>query len=243
MNKNAVKAFLTAGILFAVYVAVVFLIPFERNGVFWLSFLFAAVALGVCCLALNVGMLQKKDAKSKFYGFSVVRVGLYYAAAQAVLSLVFMALAEHVELWIPGLMYLVAFGIAIIGVISVEAVVEQIQRQDEKLKRNVTVMRSLQSKLNRMVSLCPDVQTEKLVRDLSEEVRYSDPVSSEPPAFGSWDHSSVIDELQTEADLVAAVEDLQQALADGSPEDIRMLCRKASALLAERNRLCKLNKG
>ena len=35
---------------------------------------------------------------------------------------------------------------------------------------------------------------------------------------------------------------VQQAVVDGSEEDILILCRRTSAALAERNRLCKLNK-
>ena len=42
--------------------------------------------------------------------------------------------------------------------------------------------------------------------------------------------------------LSAAVDELQAAYVDGDSDAVAQLCRKASALLAERNRLCKLNK-
>jgi hypothetical protein len=47
---------------------------------------------------------------------------------------------------------------------------------------------------------------------------------------------------EAEADLAAAVDELQKAYVDGDQDAVAQLCRKASALLAERNRLCKLNK-
>ena len=45
-----------------------------------------------------------------------------------------------------------------------------------------------------------------------------------------------------EAELSAAVDALQDAVVEGNTENILAACRKASAALAERNRLCKLNK-
>ena len=243
MKRNALRAALVAGILFVLYIAIAFLIPFEREGVFWLSLLFTTVAVAVACLALYLGMFKKVGAKSKFYGFGIARVGLIYSAVQIFISLVFMALAQWLWLWLVAVVYLILFGTATMGLIGAEAVVDEIQRQDEKLKRNVTVMRSLQSKLNKMVSFCADAESEKLVRALAEEVRFSDPVSSEVPSVQTENTASVYDELQTEADLAAAVEDLHQAVMDGNRKEVCNLCRKATALLAERNRLCKLNKG
>ena len=118
-----------------------------------------------------------------------------------------------------------------------------IQHQDEKLKKNVSVMRTLQSKVNRLPALCDDPNIQKQVSALAEELRYSDPVSSEVPSEYTQATVSVQDELQTEADLTAAIEDLQQAILDGDKVAVMALCRKATVLLAERNRLCKLNKG
>ncbi len=66
------------------------------------------------------------------------------------------------------------------------------------------------------------------IRELAEELRYSDPVSSEAVA-------------ETEADL-AAVDALQAAFLDGENASMAQLFRKASALLAECSRLCKVNK-
>ena len=86
-------------------------------------------------------------------------------------------------------------------------------------------MRYLQSKVHQM-----DVHSEDAgIKALADEFRYSDPVSSDTIA-------------DAEADLAAAVDELQAAYIDGDSEAVAKLCRKASALLAERNRLCKLNK-
>ena len=96
---------------------------------------------------------------------------------------------------------------------------------DKKLKKDVAAMRSLQSKANQLASICAD----PAVKQFAEEVRYSDPVSA--PELAS-----------IEADLTAAVDDLMAAVTEGETAQIAQLCNRAQAILAERNRLCKLNK-
>lgn len=112
-----------------------------------------------------------------------------------------------------------------IGLVSADAVVEEIQKQDAKLKKDVALMRGLQSKISQIAAHSENAD----VKALAEEFRYSDPVSNDAIA-------------DAEADLAAAVDELQAAFADGDSEAVTQLCRKTSALLAERNRICKLNK-
>ena len=107
--------------------------------------------------------------------------------------------------------------------------VEEIHNQDGKLRKNVALMRALQSKLNQMAAQCDNPDAASAVKKFAEELRYSDPVSSDALA-------------EIERDLNAAVDELQSAVIDGDSAAVKQLCRKASAILSERNRLCKLNK-
>ena len=100
---------------------------------------------------------------------------------------------------------------------------------DEKLKKDVTVMRGLQSKVLQMKDQCEDLEANRAVSGLAESLRYSDPVSSDALR-------------EAERDLSAAIDELQSAVVDGDHEAVKQLCRKAKGLLDERNRLCKLNK-
>lgn len=140
-----------------------------------------------------------------------------------------MALSAYVPVWLAVLVYAITLGAAVIGLISADAVVEEIHVQDEKLKKDVTLMRGLQSKLNQMAAQCDNPDAAGAVKKFAEELRCSDPVSSEALT-------------EIECDISAAVDDLQSAIIDGDSEATKQLCRKASAVLTERNRLCKLNK-
>ena len=229
MKKDTIRGIVGLGVILVLYILIAFLIPFVHTAVFWVSFLFTLMAFGVVGLAFYIAFCRKPDAKSKFYGFPIAKIGAIYGLVQLVADLIFMALAAYAPVWVAVLVYAIALGAAVIGLISAEVVVEEIYVQDEKLKKDVALMRSLQSKLNQMAAQCDNPDAAAEVKRFAEELRYSDPVSSDALT-------------EIEADLSAAVDELQSAIVDGDSTATKQLCRKASAILAERNRLCKLNK-
>lgn len=225
MNKDTIRGLVVLGVLLVLYILIAFLIPFVHTATFWVSFVFTLIAFAVVAASIYVAFIKNPDAKSRFYGFPIAKISVLYGAVQLLAGIVFMALAAIVPAWVAVLVYAIALGAAVIGLISAETVVEEIHVQDAKLKKNVSLMRSLQSKVNQIAAQSEDAA----IKALAEEFRYSDPVSSDAIA-------------DAETDLAAAVDELQSAYVDGDSEAVAKLCRKASALLAERNRLCKLNK-
>ena len=229
MKKDTIRGIAALGILLILYILIAFLIPFVKTAVFWVSFLFTLIAFGVVAVSLYMAFVKNPDAKSKFYGFPIAKIGVMYGGTQLLAGLIFMALGLWIPVWAAVLVYALLLGAAVIGLISAEAVAEQIHVQDSKLKKDVALMRTLQSKLNQMAAQCDDPDAASAVKKFAEELRYSDPVSSDALA-------------DIERDLTAAVEELQSAIVDGDSAATKQLCRKASGILAERNRLCKLNK-
>lgn len=225
MKKDTIRWVAGLGVLLILYILVAFLIPFIHTPTFWVSFGFTLAAFAVVAGAFYIAFVKKTDAKSKFYGFPIARIGIIYGTIQLIAGLVFMAFAAYAPEWLAILVFAIALGIAVVGLVSAEAVVSEIHVQDDKLKKNVSLMRSLQSKVNQLAAQSENAD----VKALAAEFRYSDPVSN----------TAIAD---AEADLAAVVDELQAAYVDGETEAIVKLCRKTSALLAERNRLCKLNK-
>ena len=226
MKKDFVRSTICLGVLLVLYILLAFLIPFVKTTVFWFSFAFTLIAFCVTAYALYTAFLKKPDARSRFYGFPIARIGVIYGGGQLAVGLLFMALGKWIPAWLAVLVYAAMLGATVIGLVSADAVVETIHTQDGKLKKNVAFMRVLQSKANQMAaqSSLPEVKR------FSEDVRYSDPVSSDALA-------------EIERDLSAAVEELQSAIVDGDNGAALQLVKKADNLLKERNRLCKLNKG
>ena len=225
MKKDTIRTIVVAAITFIIYNLIAFVIPFAHTAAFWISYGFTLAAFAVVCASIYIAFMKNPDAKSRFYGFPIARIGVLYGCAQLIVSLVVMAVAKWTPWWIPVLVYAIGMGAAVIGLVAADAVVEEIQTQDVKLKKDVSLMRSLQYKISQIAS-----QTDNAgIRALAEEFRYSDPVSNDAIA-------------DAEADLAAAVDQLQAAFVDGDNEAMAQLCRRTASLLAERNRLCKLNK-
>lgn len=225
MKKDIIRTVAVTAILMAIYNLIAFMIPFVHTAAFWVSYGFSMAAFLVVFASVYIAFVKNSDAKSRFYGFPIARIGVIYGVVQILVSLVVMALAKWVSWWIPTLLYAIGLGAAVIGLVSAEAVVEEIKTQDVKLKDNTNTMRTLQSKVRQLAANSDSAA----LKELAEEFRYSDPVSSEAIA-------------DAEADLAAAVDQLQAAFVEGDTEAVEKFCRKTNALLAERNRLCKLNK-
>ena len=197
MKKDTIRGIVGLAVVLVLYILIAFLIPFAHTATFWVSFVFTLVAFGVVAASVYIAFGKNPDTKSKFYGFPIARLGVIYGLVQLVVSLLLMALAAIVPAWVAVLVYAIALGAAVIGLISAETVVDEIKVQDENLKKDVALMRSLQSKVNQMAA-----QSEHTaILALAEEFRYSDPVS----------HDAV---AEAEADLAAAVDELQSAVVD-----------------------------
>ena len=225
MKKDTIQGAIVAFAVLLAYNCAVFMIPCWKGATFWISWGFSLLSFVIAGAAIYFSMIIKTDAKSRFYGFPIAKIGAIYLVAQVAFGGICMALGHIIPWWLATVVDVIGLALVVIGLISAEAVVDEIQVQDVKLEKNVAVMRALQSKVNQMASQSEDTA----VRALAEEFRYSDPVSS-----------NALEDI--EQDLTAVVDELQAAIIDGDADAAAQLCRKVSAVLAERNRLCKLNK-
>lgn len=225
MKKNTVRWWGVLTILLIVYSVLAFAIPFKKNAVFIISYLFTLVAMGTQIYVIRAAFYQGKGVKSKFYGFPIAKVGAIYLIVQVVLSFVFMTFGAIIPVWIPLILYVVMLGTAALGFIAADVARNEVVQQDVKLKKDLSTMRTLQAKVGAIADQCDVVELKKL----AENLRYSDPVSGEATA-------------EIEKELATYIEALQKAIIDNDNASISSLCQKAESKLMERNSLCKLNK-
>jgi len=231
MKKNSARWWVIWAVVLAVYNVIVFAVPFPKNAVFFVSWVFSLIAIAAQVYVIRTAFYKGESTTSKFYGFPIAKLGVLYLIVQLALGLMFMALgfALTIPLWVPLVLYIVLLGAAAVGLISTEATRDEIVQQDKKLKKDVSCMRTLQSKVMAMVPLAKDASVRVALEKFAEDIRFSDPVSSA--------------ELEAaESDLSTCVDDLQQAVLDNDQEAALSLEKRAEMLLAERNRLCKLEK-
>lgn len=227
-NKNVIRFLICMSILLVLFNVIAFAVPFAKTAVFWISYAYGMIAILVQLIVMKIAFSGTTTARSQFYGFPIARIGIVYAIAQVILSIIFMAFGKFIPVWIPIVLFTVILGVAAIGFIAADATRDEIVRQDKKIVKNVSFMRNLQSKMNMLVSQCKNPELKKEVEALAEDIKYSDPVSNDS-----------LKEIERE--LCFYIEDLQKAVVDNEDNAVE-ICKKAKSVLAERNRLCKLNK-
>ena len=229
MTKNTKRGILILVLVAVLFNLIAFLVPFHKTPVFWIGYGFGMIAILLQLYVFKISFSGDGDAKSKFYGFPIARIGLIYLVVQLIVGFACMAMGAFLPTWVAIILFVIILGAAAIGLITVDAIRDEVERQDTVLKADVTAMRALQSKTASVAAQCQDAPLKKVLTSLAEQFRFSDPVSSD----------ALID---IEENLTGLVEELGNAVLDKDFEAARTLCAKASTLLADRNRMCKLNK-
>lgn len=229
LSKEQKRALSIMIILFISFNVVVFAFPFSLSTVFWVAYAFAVLSILAQIPIMRIAFKSGKDAKSRFYGFPIARLGVTYLCVQLSASLIVMTLSAWFPFSLEIVVFILIVAVSAVGLITADTVRDDIERQDAKLKANVAIMRTLQSKAAFIAGQCDDPTAQKSLQKLSDTFRYSDPVSS--PAT-----------TETERDLVAYMEELQNAVVERDYANILTLCSRVETTLAERNRICKVSK-
>lgn len=229
MNKNESRGYIIDAILFVVFSVIAFAAPFSMTGTFWLGYIFGVIAIAYQIYVFKISFKDGEDAKSKFYGFPIARIGVVYLIAQLFVSLVEMIVAKHFPAWLAIIINVILLAIVLLGCIAADVMRDEIVKQDVELKKDVSNMRALQSMTASFVGMCQDTDTKKLLQELADDFKYSDPVSSD-------------DTSGMESELKFMANEIQRALVDGDLKAVNGFCVRAKSMLAERNRVCKLGK-
>lgn len=229
MKKNIARTGATVVLLLALLNLIAFVIPFARTTSFWLGYIFTSVAILAQLPLMRYAFTPKGSLRDSLYGFPIARLSLIYLLVQAVTGLLCMVLAAWVPFSAALIVQAVVLVLAIIGCMATSAIRDEIHKQDARLQKDVSVMRELRSRAGALAGQAQGEAVQEQLRKLADDFRFSDPVSSEAT-------------FPLESELRACMDNLEHALTDGDMDGVTKLCPKAAALLAERNRLCKLNK-
>lgn len=225
MNKNRTRFYIILVILLILFSVIAFVIPMEKTLIFWMSYVFAVVAIAIQAYSYPKAF-SGQGARSMLYGFPIARITTVYLVVQLVMSLVVILLTgiKHIVIppWIAVIVYAVLLGLTLIGLITAEGVREEVERQETAKPVKTEAMRQLQSKAVSIAAACQDPKLKKEVEDLAEEFRYSDPVSGEATEKLEMKLDILLDEFKRNGDTT--------------------LIKEIRTVLAERNRICKQTK-
>lgn len=229
MSKNQIRSCIILGVVLVCFCVVSLVVPFEKGAGFWIAFIFGVIAIGVQVYVFRVSDVANGNAKSRFFGFPILRIGMIYMVCQIALSFGEMALNQLIPAWGPVIVNIIILAIAVVGFISADSMRDEIVRQDEQVRKDVRSIRELQASSASLVGMNSNPALKKSLRDLADDFRYSDPVSSDAT-------------VNQENELKLLINEIQRAIVDGDDKAAADYCERTRRTLADRNRICKLNK-
>ena len=88
MNKIRPQVYAIILVIAAVFSAVAFLVPIEREEVFWIGYVSGIIAILLQIPVFGFAYPSQTQLKSKVLGYPVFRIGIIYLAVQMILSFV-----------------------------------------------------------------------------------------------------------------------------------------------------------
>jgi len=231
LAKSKSVPFIAVCIIMAVYNVIVFVIPFKKNGGFWTGYSFSMLAM-ILTAGVSFYALGREKLRSKVYGIPLVMVAWRYLIIQLIIGLLQMILPltpYNIPFQYGIALNTVLLGGCFIGLIAIDAAREGIEFIDEKIKEKVFYIKSLQVNVECLVDKASDESVKKILKDLAETIKYSDPMSNQQLAAI---------ENKIEAKAAALAEAVENAYSDVT----KVLCSELKQLFAERNRKCKILK-
>lgn len=217
MKKRSGYLILT--IVLVVFAVIAFATPFEQTPVFWMAFAFGLLA--VCFqIPLWNKALGGETLKSKFLGFPVLYVGFAYMIIQLIASIIMMAV-PGIPLWIAITVNVVILAISCALVASGGIARNAIEETEEKIKAKTSFIKSARADVDILLSKETDTEVKEALRKLSDEIRFSDPMSS-----------SDLESIETEIS--------EKLMSITSAGDNKLLViSETSGLIKQRNIKCK----
>ena len=114
MKKEQIRGIIAMVTVLAVYFLLVLVIPLAEVKI---SIGFTVLAFAVAAYAVYIAFVKKPDARSRFYGFPIARLGLIYLVFQVVAGFGFMALGAYIPWWVSVVVYAISLAAAVLGVV------------------------------------------------------------------------------------------------------------------------------
>ena len=217
MKKRSGYLILT--IVLIVFAVIAFAAPFEKTPVFWVSFVFGLLAI---CFQIPLwnNALGGETLKSKYLGFPVLHIGVAYLIIQLIVSIIMMAV-PGIPLWIAIIVDVVILAITCALVTSGGVARTAIEETEEKIQLKTSFIKGLKADVDVLLSKETDTEVKEALRRLSDEIRYSDPMSN-----------SALDSIEAE------ISDRLVSISEAG-ENKLLVISEISGLIKQRNIKCK----
>ena len=210
MKKNSVKGYALIGIIFILISVVSLAIPTSKNAAFWIAYIFTVVALAAQ-IVLWKRTFGHKELKSKFLGFPIVHIGIVYLVVQITVLFVFV-FAEKLPAWSALVICTAITAMAAIFMIAADVGRTEIERVEQKVQGKVFYIKNLQVDIEILASAEKDAKTKKALEQLTEKIRFSDPMSNEQLAPLEERIAIAVESLKSSDDKLEIINQLNKLI-------------------------------
>lgn len=228
MNKNYLKTLgIYSVIIFIVFSAIAFLVPFRKNAAFFVSWLFGTASIAAAYL-FSSRTLKKNPEISSAFSLPVIKVCAVYCASQLIVSIVFFISSTLSKSFPPAAAALVCIIIAAVFaalVIRADSKREQFAETKKEIKEETEELRRFILTIKVRNNQVTDPELKKALATLEDKAKYSDPVSS--PRLAKY-----------EKELYDNAAEISHLIADGKIKEATELTEKTTVLLENRNLMC-----
>ncbi len=225
------KTFRSYGVVWAIcftfFNAVVFLIPQERAGNFWLGYGFITVAFLGQFICTRIAF-KAENAQKFFYRFPLLSLSFIGTLCMLGVGGLTMAIPA-VPVWLGAIGCLAVLAFTAIAVVSASAAGDAVGAMDETIKVKTLFIKTLTADAHILQSKATTDDGKTIARKVYEAVRYSDPTS----------HTAL---QSIEAQITIQFKKFETAVC-GNADDATTLGEQLIILIEDRNTKCRLYKG
>lgn len=224
MTKNTTLGYGVLAVAFILLTTIAFLLPIEKTINFWISYSFTVLAFALQVLIWSVAFKQATTMKSKFLGLPTIYIGTIYLIAQ-IISFASILAISTMPTWITIVSSTIILGIAVICLISAEIGRGEVAIIETSVLKKTALIKIWQTEVELVAQAETDEKSRVALEKLAEQLKYSDPMSSEA--------LSVL-EIEIQRNLAL--------LKNSSKSDTIKTILQLELLLTERNQKSKLLK-
>lgn len=232
LTSKALMTLMMLAIGFITYNVVLFVICGFSNhgGAFWVSYVFMLLAFATLTISGYLLKSRNMQPRDWLFGYPVLKHCTIYIILELISSVLFMGLDYKDCPWgIAFAVQMILLAVHLVFIISCFIAKEMIEDVQTNVKVRTSKIKLLQIDVEMIAESTNNIEIKEAFVKLAEQVRYSDPMSSD----ALNDLEEQITYVVGQAKTSASMNDVESSLT---------LCKKASLLLNERNKKCKVFK-
>lgn len=224
MRKRLSKGYVLIFLLWILYITAA--VSFPKTVIFWIASGFCVPVFLAQVLTLHAMCRQELLMKDRIFDFPRLWITVCYTVVQFAASLLLMKFSDRLSLYAAVFLETAILLLSVIGFYAAEAACREVNRQNTGRQEDMAGMQRFQEQLNRLTIHCENEQIQKRLGKLAEEMRFCIPTSTQ-------------NAREIEDEIAAFLAQIEEASLSADADTAFTLCDRVTALLKERDRICK----